>query len=721
MGGTGNVHLEITTKTPDAQKFFDQGLGQLHGFWYWESERSFRQAAMLDHEAPMPYWGLAMSNSGNEKRAREFLKEAQKLKSRASRREQLWIDALSSYYDERTKDTKQRQKDYLRGLENLIYEFPDEVEAKAFLALGLWKADSQGVSITSHLAVDALLTEVFSANPMHPAHHYRIHLWDGKRPSRALASAAMCGQSAPQIAHMWHMPGHIYSKTRRFIDAVWQQEASARADHLNMIRDRVMPYQIHNFAHNNEWMIRNQIHIGRVHDAITMAKNLIEVPRHPKQNRASDRGSCAGYGRARLFDVLTVYEMWPEVIALSQTVYLEPTDSAEEKLRRIRTLGVAYLASGDLTHGKEQIAILEEMIAADRSEAEKMAADARTKAQDAKKSESQVTKAAEDARKARAAKSRPAEDALNELQMRLALAEGRREEALILLPKVQGLDRAHQALLYLQAGNVKKAQDLARETVTANPQQVFPLAVQTEILYKTGEQKLAQEAFASLRKISAEIDLSAPVFQRLEPLARELKLPEDWRMPYQPTDVGTRPALASLGPYTWSPTTAPAWSLPDEKGKIRASTDYQSRPVVVLFYLGYGCLHCVEQLKAFAPRAQEFTDAGISVVAISTDAVDVLHKAVENSGRSEPFPFPLLSDAGLEVFRKYRVYDDFEKLPLHGTFLIDGEGRIRWQEISFDPFTDINFLLPEARRLLTPELSHPQITGDCLTPRKSAE
>ena len=67
---------------------------------------------------------------------------------------------------------------------------------------------------------------------------------------------------------MWHMPGHIYSKLKRYADAAWQQEASARVDHAHMIRARLMPDQIHNFAHNNEWLIRNLIFIGRVHDAL---------------------------------------------------------------------------------------------------------------------------------------------------------------------------------------------------------------------------------------------------------------------------------------------------------------------------------------------------------------------------------------------------------------------------------------------------------------------
>src|SRR5580698_9489060 len=65
MTGQGKVHLAITTSNPDAQKFFDQGLAQLHSFWAVEAERSFLQAAALDPDAPMPWWGVAMVAAGD--------------------------------------------------------------------------------------------------------------------------------------------------------------------------------------------------------------------------------------------------------------------------------------------------------------------------------------------------------------------------------------------------------------------------------------------------------------------------------------------------------------------------------------------------------------------------------------------------------------------------------------------------------------------------------
>ena len=46
--GCGKINFLITSNNTEAQAFFNQGVGQLHGFWYYEAERSFRQVAMLD-------------------------------------------------------------------------------------------------------------------------------------------------------------------------------------------------------------------------------------------------------------------------------------------------------------------------------------------------------------------------------------------------------------------------------------------------------------------------------------------------------------------------------------------------------------------------------------------------------------------------------------------------------------------------------------------------
>ena len=230
MGGTGHVDFPVTTDSEEAQKFIEQGLGQFYGFWNLEAERSFRQAAALDPDCAMAYWGAALANKSNSKRAKGFMVEAMKRRDKVSKREQMYLDAFNKYINADSKKKKENAEAYARALEKLLYEYPDDVEAKALLALQLYLNRSAGSKITSYMAIDALLGDVFDAQPLHSAHHFCIHLWDYERPQKALKSAALCGAGSPQIAHMWHMPGHIYSRLKRYNEAAWQQEASARTD-----------------------------------------------------------------------------------------------------------------------------------------------------------------------------------------------------------------------------------------------------------------------------------------------------------------------------------------------------------------------------------------------------------------------------------------------------------------------------------------------------------
>src|SRR5207247_1345653 len=128
----------------------------------------------------------------------------------------------------------------------------------------------------------------------------------------------------------------------------------------------------------------------------------------------------------------------------------------------------------------------------------------------------------------------------------------------------------------------------------------------------------------------------------------------DWRLPYQPpADAGKRPSLDSLGPFRWHPPAAPDWALYTTEGKRTALKDYRGRPVLVLFFLGHGCVHCLEQLNAFAPAAKEFKNAGISLVAVSVESPDDLAKTLATA--PDGFPFPLVGDPSLRTFKAYRA------------------------------------------------------------------
>ncbi len=718
MGGTGHVDFPVTTKNEEAQKFIDQGLGQLYGFWNFEAERSFRQAAALDPDCAMAYWGAAMANLGNQERAQGFITEADKRKEQASKREVMYIEAIKAYVTADEDKKEKRNNAYTKALENLILEFPDDREAKALLALHLYKSKN---SSTSYFAVDSLLQDVFDAEPMHSAHHFRIHLWDHRHPEKAIPSAALCGQTSPSIAHMWHMPGHIFSRLKRYHDAAWQQEASARVDHAHMMRDRVMPDQIENFAHNNEWFIRNLIHVGRVHDAVDLAKNMTELPRHPRYNSFEKKGSSK-YGRQRLFQVLRTYELWDDIIALSQTPYLEPTDVDEEQIQRLRHLGMAYFLTGDVIQGRAQIAAVQSRLDAKLQEQKDAVHAAEEKAK-TKDVEEQAPKAADDekakpeesdkkpdnddavakAREKFTSQIKELKSTLNALKGYEAVSQGEYQNAYKLLKEADDVDPLYLAKVQWQSGDKDeqdKAEKSIREEVKSNENEVHPLAILIETLWQSGKKKEAGEVFEELRSLSSAIDLDVPVFARLTPIAEELGFPTDWRVAATPAmDIGKRPPLDSLGPFRWRPSPSQEWELKDAEGTIRSSAEFKGKPHIVIFYLGSGCLHCAKQLQAFAPKVSDFESAGLSMVAISTDDQKGLKVSIDNYDK-KGMPIPLVSNADLDVFKAYRVYDDFENQPLHGTFIIDGDGLVLWQDISYEPFMDAEFVLKEATRLL---------------------
>jgi peroxiredoxin len=716
MKGMGRVRFPVTTAVQEAQLFFTQGVAQLHGFWYFEAERSFRQTAMLDPDCAMAYWGMAMANRSNTERAKGFIDEAKKRRANATKREQLWIDSEVNYWADTKKSEKDRRRKMVRDLETIIFEYPDDIEAKAFLAVWMWQSGYKGLPIQSHSAVNALIDDVLDVEPMHPCHHFRIHLWDREKAERALTSAARCGQGSPGIAHMWHMPGHIYSKLKRYHDSAWQQEASARVDHAHMMRDRVMPDQISNFAHNNEWFIRNLNHLGRVNDAVSLSRNMIELPRHPKYNSMAKpdapteygkRGS-GRYGRMRLLDTLLRYEMWDEIISSSQTVYLEPTTVPEEQAKRLAAVGVARYALGQAEKGAEALAKLDEL----KERLKEMKLEAGAKAEEAARA---VDKNDDDADKAMVSAMKPFNGRIKtigqyqaELLAHQAAADEDADEFKKQIAKAGKMSRERKSQLHLKVGNKKEAEELASQSARAEGQ-VQPLANYVDILWRSGREKEAVEQFKKLRNISAHIDIERAVFQRLAPVAKKLDLPKDWRVKFQPADdVGDRPSLDTLGPFRWSPSPATQWELTDGQGKQHTLADYAGRPVIVIFYLGKGCAHCIEQLGTFAPETDRFRKAGIDLIAISTDAVDGLRETVQQNKTGSPFPFPLVSDASLNVFKQYRAYDDFEQQPLHGTFLIDRQGLVRWQDISYEPFTEAEFLLRESKRLLAQD--PPQVT-----------
>ena len=273
------------------------------------------------------------------------------------------------------------------------------------------------------------------------------------------------------------------------------------------------------------------------------------------------------------------------------------------------------------------------------------------------------------------------------------LARGNTDAVKPLLAAARDLSTDRRSRILLAIGDKNEAVKFARQASDADPAQVQPLANLAGVLWEAGQKEAAREAFE---------DLDLPVVERLAPLVAELHLPTDWRAKApEPQGAYPRPELKTLGPFRWHPYAAPSWSLEGNDGARHSLADFKGKPILLVFYLGSGCSRCIEQLNILAPLTQKFSDAGIQILAVSTESTDGFQRTFAKSHDGNGFPFQILSDAALEAFKAYRAFDDFERMPLHGAFLVDGAGFVRWQNIGYQPFRDADWLLGEAKRLLS--------------------
>ncbi len=712
LPGMGEVSFPVSTANGEAQQWFNQGVGQLHGFWYWEAERSFRTVLALDPGCLMANWGLAMASLDNGDRARAFL---EKMTGAAldplSARERSWMEATRRYLQPQKDDGERKKalRQFLSDLEDIAATHPEDLEARAFV-LGLqWgKQSGLGLDNASHFGMDAIGQGILAQNPRHPAHHYLIHLWDGDKTARALKAAAMCGPAAPGIAHMWHMPGHIYSGLQRWADAAWQQEAAARVDHFQMIRSHTMPDQIHNFAHNSEWLVRNLNNLGRVRDAVTISTNLIEMPRIPRSAKVedkpnqqySDERGAWDHGTNRLRDTLLMWERWDLALQLAETPWLAEAGGFDDRWKRQQLIGLAAFRSGDVARGEAAAAGFAKQMEALRAERAAAVDAADQQARREKKDGNAIQQAMAEALKPFTAKLDALEPAWAELTLLADLAHGRKDEAKAKLEQLKGVHEQRMIAIHLQLGDLDKAVEVATSYAARSDDQVQPQAILTDVLWRAGKREEALKAMASLRGLAGSADLDTPLLARLAPVVEAAGLTGDWRQPAAAApDLGEHPALASLGPMRWEGWMAPSWTAAAPDGSRPGHASLAGRPYVALLVLGGSCAHCNEQLKAFGEKKEAFAAAQLPVVVVTTDAVGEL------AGETA---FPTWSGSDGEAFKALDAWDDFENQALHTTVLVDGAGRIRWQHSGYEPFMRPDFLLEEAQRLFKFDATRPE-------------
>lgn len=283
LSGVGNSVLKITTASPEAQAYFNQGLSLFHCFWWNEALRSFQEAARLDSTCAMAYWGEYMTLANpwhyheNVAARTAALQKALALRGRISSREQAYIHAAQTLDSLGLANGREA---YVQAMDRLIAQYPEEVEAKLFLALFLFQDnfthgyDAHGEPTPNRKKSLALLENLLKAHPDHAAvNHYWIHAVEGgAHPESALASADRIGELAPASGHMVHMAGHIYFRLGMYERARQSFLNSMKIDETYIAAQKIKPEEHWNYTHNLFYLAMNCTEDGRYQEGLEWAK-----------------------------------------------------------------------------------------------------------------------------------------------------------------------------------------------------------------------------------------------------------------------------------------------------------------------------------------------------------------------------------------------------------------------------------------------------------------
>jgi predicted Zn-dependent protease len=264
----GSHTFHVTTKSERARLFINQGVNLAYGFNHAEAARAFAEAARLDPNCAMAFWGHALvlgpninasMNPEDEPRARELVQKAMSLRARVTPRERAYIEALSQRYTGNPAERQKADRAFADAMRALSRAYPDDLDAQTMFAESLmdlrpwnyWTRD--GLPYEETREIQDALSQVIAKNPNHPgALHYWIHLWEATdTPERAEAEADRLLPLMPGAGHMVHMPAHIYMRVGRHADVVTSNQLASKADEDYIAQCRAQGiYPLAYYPHN---------------------------------------------------------------------------------------------------------------------------------------------------------------------------------------------------------------------------------------------------------------------------------------------------------------------------------------------------------------------------------------------------------------------------------------------------------------------------------------
>jgi tetratricopeptide (TPR) repeat protein len=327
----GDLHFAVTTKNEMTQRFFNQGLVLSYAFNHKEAERAFREAARLDPECAMAYWGAALvlgpninaaMDAAENANAYAALQKALTLAPTASEKEQAFINALSKRYAETPPESRAALDEaYADAMREVAQKYPDDPDAAALFAEALmdlhpwkyWEKDGSPKPWTPEIV--STIETGLQKWPKHPGlNHFYIHAVEASpEPERAMASADMLRDLVPAAGHLVHMPAHIFIRTGRYHDAVVANERAIAADsnYITQCHAQGM-YPLAYVPHNHHFLSAAATFGGNSEKALMAAH-------HMAMNQDRKLMREPGYGTLQHYMMIPLYAMvkfgkWEDIL-----------------------------------------------------------------------------------------------------------------------------------------------------------------------------------------------------------------------------------------------------------------------------------------------------------------------------------------------------------------------------------------------------------------------
>jgi tetratricopeptide (TPR) repeat protein len=303
--GMGNHKRAVKTSSPKAQQYFDQGLTWTYAFNHDEAIRSYQEAAKLDPQCAMAWWGVALCHGPHinnpvmtpehSRLAWEALQKAMALRENAQPTERALIDALSHRYVQNAPaDRKPLDEAYAAAMGEVSANHRDDLDIATLYAESLmdlqpwdlWTHDGQPKGRT--LEIISLLEVVMAKDPRHPgANHLYIHAVEASpHPERAVPASDVLRTAVPASGHLVHMPSHIDIRVGKWQLAADQNKKAIEADAAyRKISPKQGFYSVY-MAHNHQFLCFACMMTGQSATALSAAKAVVAgVPAEFKKNQ----------------------------------------------------------------------------------------------------------------------------------------------------------------------------------------------------------------------------------------------------------------------------------------------------------------------------------------------------------------------------------------------------------------------------------------------------